>query len=143
MEEYRFKTSFVEGKTFTELTEEEKARLQKGIAVKKEDKEFLAKMITEIKENAVGSIELVDEVPEGEPLLEHIDIVSDEEVEDEELSKNIENNTEKLMSVKTKPVQVITAVGREIVLADGRNITLTNKELKEKPFWKKGDVYGN
>lgn len=153
--EYKFITAFVAGKTLAELTEEELARLKKGHMIKREDTEYLAslenKTITEIKESEIGSIELVDDVPEGKPILDTVNIVPDEvdentvdaePTETSDTKEAIENEEEETVEEKApKGTKVVRAIGNKLTLADSRVITLSKDELKEKSYWRRGDIY--
>ena len=135
--EYKFVSKFVEGKTYNELTEEEIEKLKSGVGVKKEDKEYmesLVKVTNELVEPSNNELDTKTEETIQEPekenatqVIEKNDIVSPE---NEESTKKSING-----------VTVIRAIGKKLILEDGRTVELKKEELKEKTFWRKGDVY--
>lgn len=129
--EYKFVSKFIEGKTYKELTTEEIEKLKSGIGVKKEDKEYidsLEKVSNELEETIQNEEDekIVNEVVEDKKE-EHIETTNDKKEEKIKKSKN--------------GVKVIQAMGRKLKLEDNRTIILKEEELKEKTFWRKGDIY--
>lgn len=134
-EDYKFVSKFIEGKTYKELTEEEIEKLKSGVGVKKEDKEYLVsleKIIPEI--NEVNDEEINDNVQE--PTNEDLDKKEEKPEETQKEKKVVEVQNE-----LQKGTKVMRACGKILILEDKRTIELTKEELKDKPFWKKGDVY--
>ena len=130
--EYKFVSKFVEGKTYDELTEEEKDKIKSGIGVKKEDKEYIDSLkIEEIEAN-----QNTEEIEEKQTDNEIVEENKKEEIK-EEKKEIIENILEK----EKKGVRVIQAMGRKLKLEDKRTVTLTKKDIVDKPFWRRGDVY--
>lgn len=141
--EYKFVSKFVEGKTYNELTDEEIEKLKSGVGVKKEDKEYmesLEKTINELREPTNNEIDSKTE----EPIQE---LEKEETTQTEELTQEIEKNDivsteiEESTKQEKKGITVIKASGKTLELEDGRTIKLNKEELKEKSFWRRGDVY--
>lgn len=131
--EYKFVSKFIEGKTYKELTQEEIEKLKSGVGVKKEDKEYidsLEKSTTDLKENKSN-----DEVVNTTEITEE-----NEHIEAPKTCNEV-NDTKKDINKSKKGVKVIQARGKVLILEDNRTVTLTKKELHDKPFWHKGDVY--
>lgn len=129
-EDYKFVSKFIEGKTYKELTNEEIEKLKSGVGVKKEDKEYLIsleKIIPEI--NETNNEEINHNVQE--PMNKDLD----------KKEEKPEENQEEVKSEHEKGTKVVRACGKILILEDKRTIELTKEELKEKPFWRKGDVY--
>ena len=136
--EYKFVSKFVEGKTYKELTAEEIEKIKSGTGVKKEDREYIAsleKSTVEAQENK--NEETNDEVQEPE----NTELDKKEEISEEIGEENILSTPNKIIDESPKGVEVIRAVGKMLMLADKRVIELTKAELKEKPFWRKGEIY--
>lgn len=137
-EDYKFVSKFVENKTLRELTEEEIEKIKSGIGVKKEDKEYiesLEKNNVELKEN--------EDKDEKESTDETVKEETKNDNEKVEVTQNLNeiSDTNKDISKSKNGVKVIQAKGTILKLEDNRTVVLTKKELKEKPFWRKGDVY--
>lgn len=133
--EYKFVSKFVEGKTFNELTEEEIEKLKSGVGVKKEDKEYMASLesfSTELKEDNDEEVSINEAIEETKP--------DNEEIENNQNLNEI-SDTNKDITKSKNGVKVIQAKGTILKLEDNRTVILTKKELNEKPFWRKGDVY--
>lgn len=120
--EYKFVSKFVEGKTYDELTEEEKDKIKSGIGVKKEDKEYIDSL----------KIEEIEKIADNEII---------EENNKEEISEEKDEIIESIPEKEKKGVKVIQAMGRKLKLEDKRTVTLTKKDIADKPFWRRGDVY--
>lgn len=137
-EDYKFISKFVEGKTLKELTEEEIEKLKSGVGVKKEDKEYiesLEKNNVELKEN--------EDKDEKESTAETVKEETKNDNEKVEVTQNLNeiSDTNKDITKSKNGVKVIQAKGTILKLEDNRTVILTKKELNEKPFWRKGDVY--
>lgn len=136
--EYKFVSKFIEGKTYKELTPEEIEKLKSGVGVKKEDKEYidsLENLNTGIVENESNS-EIVNINEQKEDKKEN-----DNKQPEFIKSPNEIVDTKEDASNSKKAMKVIHARGNVLTLEDNRVVTLTKKELNEKPFWHKGDVY--
>ena len=136
--EYKFVSKFVEGKTYDELTEEDKEKIKSGIGVKKEDKEYIDSL--KIEENATNENPEEEKAEDKEKDASIIEENKKEEIK-EEKKVIVEKVSKEAKSVAKKGIKVIQAMGRTLKLEDKRTVTLTKKDIAEKPFWRRGDVY--
>lgn len=127
--EYKFVSKFIEGKTYNELTDEEIEKLKSGIGVKKEDKEYIDSLdkINQEQENQVSN---------------EIDTKSEETEQETETVEEIkEDEKVTIQEPANKGIKVIKAIGNTLILENNQTVKLSKEELKEKSFWRKGDVY--
>lgn len=145
-------------KYLAQLEVEINSQLSANSDVKVSDNEFDK---NETEKNAIAndiqnnteSIETRDEVlttesdPDPETDSEPIHVDSNQDDTSDKSDDNVEQLKEKIViSEEPKKAQdgtVIQAIGTTLKLRDGRIVTLSEKEIKEKPFWRKGDYYGN
>lgn len=131
--DYKFVSKFVEGKTYNELTNEEIEKLKSGVGVKKEDKEYIDSLEkTELEQNIPANNDIETETKKEE---------INTETKTEIVEENNESTIQEPVSKSKNGVTVIKAIGNILKLEDGKTIKLSKEELKEKPFWHKGDVY--
>lgn len=130
--EYKFVSKFVEGKTYNELSNEEIEKLKSGIGVKKEDKEYI--------DSLEKSTQEIETQPNNETDIKTEETELDTKIK-EEIEKDEKIKVQETINKSEKGVTVIKAIGKILKLEDGRTVTLSKEELKEKPFWRKGDVY--
>ena len=131
--DYKFVSKFIEGKTYNELTNEELEKLKSGIGVKKEDKEYIDSLEkNKIEQNLQANNDIETEIGKEE---------TNTETKPEIVEENNESNIQEPVNKSKNGVTVIKAIGNILKLKDGRTIKLSKKELEEKPFWHKGDVY--
>ncbi len=137
--EYKFVSKFIEGKTYKELTAEEIEKLKSGVGVKKEDKEYIDSMEkSTIEINETNNETMNDNVQElGNEELEK----NEEKIEEPKKDDVVKDTPTENIDKSKKGVEVVRAFGKVLILADKRVIELTKEELKEKTFWRKGDVY--
>lgn len=138
--EYKFVSKFIEGKTYKELSAEEIEKLKSGVGVKKEDKEYIDSLknsTSEIEENENNSaIDNTIETAEEKNKDDNNQVEENKNDNDNEVVDMLKDTN------KTKKgMKVIQARGKVLTLEDNKTVTLTKKELEEKPFWRKGDVY--
>lgn len=136
--EYKFVSKFIEGKTYKELSAEEIEKLKSGVGVKKEDKEYIYSLrnsASEIEENENNSV-IEDNIETAEKKNKDDNNQVEENKNDNEVVDMLKNTN------KTKKgMKVIQARGKVLTLEDNKTVTLTKKELEEKTFWRKGDIY--
>jgi len=130
--EYKFVSKFIEGKTYKELTDEEIEKLKSGIGVKKEDKEYIDSLEKAIQESEEKTN---NEIVDSEQNIELLDS-KNEIKEDEKVIVQKESNAK-----VEAGIEVIKAIGNVLKLKNGETVKLSKEKLKEKPFWRKGDVY--
>ena len=137
--EYKFVSKFIEGKTYKELTAEEIEKLKSGTGVKKEDKEY----IDSLEKNTIEPQE-----PKNEGTNDNVQEPANEELEEKEEKSEkpkkddiLKDTSAEIIDKSKKGVEAIRAFGKVLILADKRVIELSRAELKEKTFWRKGDVY--